>query len=84
MTATRNTDKRGVCDWLGPFCHANPAVYCGIVSVQAVRCVAFGDIKLAALQHRLDLKNQQYQQAIKQGDLVLNRLQKLAKVADVE
>jgi 26S proteasome regulatory subunit N7 len=33
---------------------------------------------------RLDLKNQQYQQAIKQGDLVLNRLQKLAKVADVE
>ena len=38
----------------------------------------------AMLRHRLDLKNQQYQQAIKQGDLVLNRLQKLAKVADVE
>lgn len=33
---------------------------------------------------RLDLKNTQYQQTIKQGDLVLNRLQKLAKVADVE
>ncbi len=33
---------------------------------------------------RLDLKNAAYQAAIKQGDLVLNRLQKLAKVADVE
>lgn len=30
------------------------------------------------------MKNQQYQQTIKQGDLVLNRLQKLAKVADAE
>mmetsp|Transcript_59 Transcript_59/g.207 ORF Transcript_59/g.207 Transcript_59/m.207 type:complete len:399 (-) Transcript_59:412-1608(-) len=33
---------------------------------------------------RPDIKNAQYQQTIKQGDLVLNRLQKLAKVTDVE
>lgn len=30
------------------------------------------------------MKNAQYQQTIKQGDLVLTRLQKLAKVTDVE
>ena len=37
-----------------------------------------------ALCCRPDKKNAQYQATIKQGDLVLNRLQKLAKVADVE
>ena len=58
----------------------------GVISVQAiVRCpLPLVTWRHAALRHRLDLKNQQYQQAIKQGDLVLNRLQKLAKVADVE
>lgn len=33
---------------------------------------------------RPDLKNAQYHQTIKQGDAVLNRLQKLAKISDVE
>jgi 26S proteasome regulatory subunit N7 len=32
----------------------------------------------------LDAKNAQYQQTIKQGDILLNRLQKLSKVIDVE
>lgn len=31
---------------------------------------------------RPDAKNAQYQAAIKQGDLLLNRLQKLSKVID--
>ena len=39
---------------------------------------------LSAAYHRPDKKSAQYHQTIKQGDLVLNRLQKLAKVADVE
>lgn len=33
---------------------------------------------------RPDAKNALYQQAIKQGDLLLNRLQKLSKVIDIE
>ena len=33
---------------------------------------------------RPDLKNAQYQQSLKQGDLLLNRLQKLSKVVDIE
>lgn len=34
--------------------------------------------------YRPDLKNAQYLQTIKEGDAVLNRLQKLAKISDVE
>lgn len=34
--------------------------------------------------HRPDAKNSHYQQTIKHGDLLLNRLQKLAKIIDVE
>lgn len=33
---------------------------------------------------RPDAKNALYQQAIKQGDLLLNRVQKLSKVIDIE
>lgn len=33
---------------------------------------------------RPDAKNAQYQAAIKQGDLILNRLQKLSKVVDMD
>ena len=33
---------------------------------------------------RPDAKNALYQQAIKEGDLLLNRLQKLSKVIDIE
>lgn len=33
---------------------------------------------------RPDTKNYLYQQSIKQGDLLLNRIQKLSKVIDVE
>ena len=40
---------------------------------------------LMALVHcRPDLKNARYQQTLKQGDLLLGRLQKLSKVVDVE
>ena len=37
-----------------------------------------------ACAHRPDAKNAHYQQTIKQGDLLLDRLQKLAKIIDVE
>ena len=33
---------------------------------------------------RPDAKNAQYQAAIKQGDLILNRLQKLSRVVDMD
>lgn len=33
---------------------------------------------------RPDTKNYQYQQTLKQGDLLLNRLQRLSKIIDVE
>ena len=33
---------------------------------------------------RADAKNAHYQATIKQGDLLLNRLQRLAKIIDVE
>ena len=33
---------------------------------------------------RPDAKNAQYQQTIKQGDLLLNRIQRLSKVVDLE
>ena len=33
---------------------------------------------------RSDAKNAHYQATIKQGDLLLNRLQRLAKIIDVE
>ena len=34
--------------------------------------------------HRPDAKNAQYQAAIKQGDFLLNNIQKLSKVIDME
>jgi len=36
------------------------------------------------LHCRPDLKNARYQQTLKQGDLLLGRLQKLSKVVDIE
>ena len=38
----------------------------------------------AARPRRPDAKNALYQATIKQGDLLLNRLQKLSKVIDIE
>ena len=38
----------------------------------------------ASVRCRPDLKNARYQQTLKQGDLLLGRLQKLSKVVDVE
>lgn len=34
--------------------------------------------------HRPDAKNALYQEAIRKGDLLLNRVQKLSKVIDIE
>ena len=43
------------------------------------------DMQLRCLvSHRPDAKNAQYQQTIRHGDLLLNRLQRLAKVVDLE
>ena len=39
---------------------------------------------MAFVHCRPDLKNARYQQTLKQGDLLLGRLQKLSKVVDVE
>ncbi len=43
-----------------------------------------GGLRVGLLRCRPDTKNAQYQQTIKSGDLLLNRLQKLSKVIDIE
>lgn len=47
-------------------------------------CRGHPHLRSAVPPSRPDAKNALYQQAIKQGDLLLNRVQKLSKVIDIE
>ena len=56
------------------------AVYCDVQRIEAT--FVFPQVAGVIETTRPDAKNAQYQSAIKHGDMLLNRLQKLSKVID--
>ena len=63
---------------------AQPGCRCGACSSAAVSCIFLCSTINLKWPCRADAKNAHYQATIKQGDLLLNRLQRLAKIIDVE
>lgn len=72
---------RRVAPGLGNLCPTH-SICAPIQSIVIAICGAAVNVSMCVC--RPDAKNAHYQQTIKQGDLLLNRLQKLAKIIDVE
>ena len=56
----------------------------GTAACRILLCAWSHVLTCVMVSRRPDAKNAQYQAAIKQGDLILNRLQKLSRVVDMD